>query len=297
MILVVGATGMVGSEVCERLASKGKKVGALVRPTADPAKVKKLEALGVELLPGDLREPATLEAACRHADAVIATASAVPSTYEAGVNDIQTTDLAGLRRLIAIARSTSVKHFVYMSFSGSINIAFPLQKAKRIVEHELKQSGLTYTILRPSYFMEAWLAPIMGFDPANAKATIYGIGAKRVSYISYHDVAAFVIRSLEVPAAKNATLELGGPQAISQLQAVEIFEHAAHRRFDVRFVPEPLLEQRQRAAAADPLQQSATGLMRCLAHGDAIDMHKMRKAFPIRLTSVKDYAASCLIPA
>ena len=58
MILVVGATGMVGSEVCERLVAKGKKVGALVRPSADAAKVKKLEALGVELLPGDLREPA-----------------------------------------------------------------------------------------------------------------------------------------------------------------------------------------------------------------------------------------------
>ncbi len=41
------------------------------------------------------------------------------------------------------------------------------------------------------------------------------------------------------------------------------------------------------------MQQSLTGLMRCLAHGDAIDMHKMRKALPIHLTSVKDYAASC----
>ncbi len=297
MILIVGATGMVGSEVCERLVKNGKKVAALVRPSADAAKVKQLEALGVELLPGDLREPATLEAACRHADVVVSTASAVPFRYEAGINDIVTTDLAGQRSLLAAARSANIRHFVYMSFSTNINIAFPLQKAKRIVEHELKHSGLTYTILRPSFFMEAWLAPVMGFDPANAKATIYGIGAKRVSYISYRDVAAFVVKSLEVAAAKNATLELGGPQAISQLEAVDIFEHTAHSRFNVRFVPEPLLEQRQQAAAGDPLQQSATGLMRCLAHGDAIDMHKMRKAFPLHLTSVKDYAASCLIAA
>jgi uncharacterized protein YbjT (DUF2867 family) len=297
MILVVGATGMVGSEVCERLVTQGKKVGALVRPSADAAKVKRLEVLGVELLQGDLREPATLEAACRHSEVVISTASAVPFTYEAGVNDIQTTDLNGMRSLLAAARSARVKRFVYMSFSANINIAFPLQKAKRIVEHELKQSGLAYTILRPSYFMEAWLAPVMGFDPANAKATIYGIGGKPVSYVSYHDVAAFLVRSLEAPAAKNATLELGGPQAISQLGVVDIFERTAHCRFDVRFVPEPILEQRQQAAAADPLQQSATGLMRCLAHGDAIDMHKLRKVFPLHLTSVKDYATSCMAAA
>lgn len=297
MILVVGATGMVGSEVCERLVAKGKTVGALVRPSADAAKVKMLKAIGVELLPGDLREPATLEAACRHADVVVATASAVPFAYQAGVNDIQTTDLNGMRSLLAAAKSAKVKHFVYMSFSGNINIAFPLQKAKRIVEHELKLSGLAYTILRPSYFMEAWLAPVMGFDPANAKAMIYGIGRKPVSYISCHDVVTFVVRSLETPAAKNATLELGGPQAISQLAAVDIFERAAHRRFDVQFVPEPVLEQQQQAAATDALQQSAAGLMRCLAHGDAIDMHKIRKAFPLHLTSVKDYAAGCLTPA
>jgi uncharacterized protein YbjT (DUF2867 family) len=81
MILVVGATGMIGSEVCERLVAQGKTVGALIRPSADAAKVKKLEALGVELLPGDLRQPETLEDACEHAEQVIVTASSMPFTY------------------------------------------------------------------------------------------------------------------------------------------------------------------------------------------------------------------------
>ncbi len=296
MILVVGATGMVGSEVCERLAAKGKKVGALVRPSADAAKVKKLEVFGVELLPGDLREPETLVAACRRAEQVIVTASSMPFTYESGVNDIQTTDLRGLRSLIAAAKLAGVKHFVYTSFSSNMNIACPLQRAKRTIEHELKQSGMTYTVLRPSFFMEAWLSPITGFDPVNAKAAIYGTGSKPVSYISYHDVAAFAVQSLAVPAAKNATLELGGPQAVSQLEAVDIFEHASHRRFDVHFVPEPVLAEQQ-AASTDPMQQSFPALMRCLAHGDPIKMHATRKAFPIHLTSVKEYAASLLMPA
>ena len=296
MILVVGATGIVGSEVCERLVGKGKTVGALVRPSADAAKVKMLEALGVELLQGDLREQASLEAACRHADMVVSTASSMPFTYRPGVNDIQTTDLGGLRNLVAAARATGIKHFVYVSFSGNINIAFPLQKAKRAIEHELKQSSITYTILRPSYFMELWLSAALGFDTVKGEVTVYGTGRKPVSYISYHDVANFAVRSLETPAAKNATLELGGPKAVSPLEVVEIFEQMSHRKFDVRFVPVPALEDEQ-TAATDPMQQSLAGLKRCLAHGDAIDMHKMRKAFSIHLTSVKDYASSCMVAA
>lgn len=296
MILVVGATGMVGSEVCERLVAQGKTVGALIRPSADAVKVKKLEALGVMLLPGDLRAPAALEAACDQAEQVIVTASSMPFAYQAGVNDIQTTDLEGMRTLIALAEEKAIAHFVYTSLSGNVDFKFPLQTAKREIEHELKQSGMAYTILHPSFFVEVWLSPAVGFDAANAKATIYGDGTRPVSYISFRDVAAIAARSLELPAAKNATLEIGGPQAVSQLEAVAMFEAATHRKFELQFVPEHALMEQQ-AAAGDPMLRSFSGLMRCLARGDAIDMQEMQKAFGLHLTSVKDYAASSMIPA
>jgi uncharacterized protein YbjT (DUF2867 family) len=268
----------------------------LVRPSADTAKVKKLEALGVEMLPGDLRQPDTIEAACERAEQVIVTASSMPFTYQPGVNDIHTTDLEGMRSLIAIAQEESVRHFVYTSFSGNIDFEFPLHKAKREIEHELNQSGLAYTILRPSFFMEAWLSPMVGFDPANGKATIYGDGKQPISYISYRDVAAFAVQALVAPTAKNATLELGGPQAISQLDAVDIFEAAAHRKFELQYVPEHALIEQQ-AAAADPMARSFAGLMRCLARGDAIDMRDTLELVPVELTSVKAYAAGLLMPA
>ena len=115
-----------------------------------------------------------------------------------------------------------------------------------------------------------------------------------MSYISYHDVAAFAVQSLEAPAAKNATLELGGPQAVSQLEAVDIFEHAVAPQVRRALCTGADIGAEQQAAATDPMQQSPPALMRCLAHGDAIEMHATRKAFPIHLTSVKDYAASLL---
>jgi uncharacterized protein YbjT (DUF2867 family) len=287
MNLVVGATGMLGSEICRRLVAAGKPVRALVRPTADSAKVEALKELGAEIVPGDLRDRASLEAACQGVTAVITTVSALPFSYQPGENDIQTVDLEGQETLIAAARAAGVERFVYTSFSPDND--FPLRNAKRAVEARLRDSGLTYTVLRPSYFMEFWFTPAVGFDVANAKARVYGSGENPISWISSSDVAQFAVESLENPAARNATLELGGPQALSQRKAIAIFEEVRGRPFEVEYVPEQALEEQQKTAT-DPAQQSFSGLMRWYAQGDPIEMKETLKAFPVQLTSVKDYA-------
>jgi len=289
MNLVVGATGRLGGEICRRLAVQGKPVKALVRPTADQAKVDKLKSYDVEIVPGDLRDRTSLEAACQGVTAVISTASSMPFSYQPGENDIQTVDLEGLRNLIAAARAADVHHFIYTSFSGNIDLACPLRNAKRAVEQALKDSGLTYTILRPSYFTEVWLTPRLGLDFVNAKARISGSGEEPISWISLHDVAQFAVESLDNPAARNATLALGGPEALSPLEVVRIFEEVSGRSFEVEHVPEEALEEQQRAAA-DAMQQSFAGLMRCYAQGDPIDMQETPKVFSVQLTSVRDYA-------
>lgn len=294
MILVTGATGLVGSEVCRRLVVKGKPVKALVRATSDPAKVGKLQDLGVEIVQGDVRDRASLEAACRGASAVISTLSSMPFSYQPGVNDIRTTDLEGMMNLIAAAKVAEVSHFIYTSFSGQIDLDFPLRNAKRAVEARLKESGLGYTILRPSCFMEVWLSPAVGFDAANATAAIYGTGNNPISWISLGDVAEFAVQSLETPAAWNGTLELGGPEALTPLQVVHIFEQAGGRPFAVQHVSAEAL-QAQQEAATDPMAQSFSGLMRCVAQGDPIDMGATLKSFPLRLRTVREYASEALV--
>lgn len=287
--LVVGATGMVGSEVCRRLTAAGKAVRALVRTSSDPDKVSKLRAMGVETVQGDLRDRASLGAACKGVEAVITTASSMPFAYKPGENDIRTTDLEGEISLIDAAKAAKVRQFIYTSSSGNLDLDFPIRNAKRAVEQHLKESGMTYTILRPSFFMEVWLSPACGFDPANAKAAIYGDGSKPLSMIAVGDVAAFAVASLENVAARNATLELGGPEALTPLQIVKVFEQAHGRTFEVQFVPAEALAAQQNAAT-DPMQQSFSGLMRCYAAGDPIDMRETLKAFPMRLTSVEEFA-------
>lgn len=294
--LIVGATGMVGMEICKRLAAQGKAVRAMVRPSANAEKVQALKALGVEMVTGDLREPASLARACQGVTTVMTTASSMPFAYKPGENDINTTDLQGGLSLVDAAKAAGVRHFVYTSFSRNMDLDFPLRNAKRAVERHLKESGMVYTILRPGYFMEVWLSPAVGFDAANGKAIIYGDGNQRLSLIAAGDVAAFAAACVENPAARNATLELGGPEALTPLQVVKIFEAVQGRKFEVQFVSAEALKAQQ-IATSDPMMQSFSGLMRCYAAGDPIEMEAALKAFPIKLTSVKAYAAGLLVPA
>ncbi len=291
MILVVGATGLVGSEVCRRLAAGRQPLRALVRPTSDPAKVEALRALGAEIVAGDLRDRASLARACDGSSAVITTVSSMPFSYEAGSNDIATVDVDGTQHLIDAARAAGVLRFVYTSFSGNIDLDCPLRNAKRTVEAYLRLSGLTYTILRPSCFMQVWLSPAVGFDAANASATIYGTGERPISWIHVNDVAEFAVRSVDAPGARNATLELGGPQPLTALEAVRIFERAGGHPFTLQHVPEESLRA-QRQAATDPMQQLFATLMQCVAAGDPIDMRPALTAIPVRLTSVEEYASA-----
>lgn len=223
MNLVVGATGLLGGEVCRLLVAAGKTVRALVRPTSDQTRVAQLKDQKIEIVQGDLKNPFSLEAVCQGVTAVITTASSTHSRQEG--DSIESVDLNGQLNLINAAKEAGVNHFVLISFPP-FHLDFPLQAAKRGVEDHLRQSGLKYTILQPTCFMEVWLSPALGFDFANAKAQIYGTGENKLSWISYRDVAEFAVAALENAAATNAVIELGGPEPLSPLEVVKIFEES-----------------------------------------------------------------------
>jgi len=294
MNLVIGATGLLGGEICRHLRQAGKPVRALTRATSDPLKVEQLKRSGATLVQGDLRDRASLDAACRGAATVITTAS---TTFSRQAGDsIQTVDQEGQLQLVDAAKAAGVSRFVYVSYSHQINVDCPLTTAKRTVEAHLQRSGMTYTVLAPSVFMEVWLSPALGFDPANAQARIYGSGRNPISWISLGDVARFAALSVDQPSARNATIELGGPAALSPLEVVHIFEQVGGREFRVEHVDEKTLRD-ERAAATDPLQQSFAALMLAYAQGDAIEMTQTLRTFPLKLVSVSDYARRTLAPA
>ena len=286
MILIAGATGMLGGEICRLLVERGKPVRALVRDTADPEKVTRLNGLGVDIVRGDLKDRDSLDAACRGASAVISTTSSTISRQQG--DSIESVDRQGQLDLVDAAEEAGVEHFVLISFPH-VDIDFPLQSAKRAVEDRLRRGRMTYTILQPTCFAEVWLSPPLGFDPANGTARIYGGGHNRISWISLRDVAQFAMAALDNPRAANAVVKLGGPDALSPLEIVRLAEHALGKTIVVQHVPEEALRA-QYDAASDPLQRSLAGLMLYCAQGDAVDMADTLLAFPGQhLRSVREH--------
>jgi uncharacterized protein YbjT (DUF2867 family) len=289
MILVAGATGLVGSAVCQKLAKRGETVRALVRATSAKEKLEALRSGGAELCVGDLKDPVSLGAACRGVDAVISTASSTLSR-QAG-DSIESVDAAGQLNLVNAAKAASIARFVFVSFRPPRTISFPLADAKRRVEEAI--ASLNFTIIQASWFMEVWLSPALGFDYPNQTARIYGPGTSPISWVSFRDVAEMCALAVRSPATERRTIEFGGPEALSPLEVVARFEKIGGRPFQLQHVPEQTLRA-QFDGAADPMQKTFAGLMLGYLYGDAIDMAPVVEQFGIQLTSVDEYARSVL---
>jgi len=291
MILVVGATGTVGSEICSLLRREQAGVRALVRQSANRDRLAVLRNAGVELCMGDLKDPASLREACEGAEVVISTASSTLSLQEG--DSIETVDRIGQLSLIETERTAGVKHFTLVSIPRQPLRQSPLTRAKAEVERTLAASELDYTILGANFFMEVWLSPALGFDVAHRKALIFGDGNSPISWVSYHDVAEFAIRSHRTPAARNHHFDIGGPQDLSPLDVVAVFEKGTGEPFEKQFVPESaLLAQLERAN--DPLAEIFLKLQLEYAHGCIMDNSETLRAMPLNLRTVDQFATEVL---
>lgn len=288
MYLVVGATGLLGSAICARLRQRGKNVRAVVRPTARPETVQRLRDSGVELASGDLKDPASIRAACKGASAVISTASSTLSRQPG--DSIETVDLQGQLDFVRAAKDAATSHLTFVSIPRSPVRGSPLTRAKYRVEQELADSGTPYTILAANYFMEVWLSPALGFDYANRKAVVFGDGRQLISWVSYQDVAEYAVRCAETTAAHNRILEIGGPEDLSPLDVIEIFGRLAGGPFNVQHVPEDALLA-QLEQAADPLSETFCKLQLECVHGCLMNTSEALRMMPLRQKTVGEYAA------
>src|SRR6266571_1709324 len=190
MDLVVGTTGTVGKQITLQLLEKKRKMRALIRGGRERAEAKPFLDLGAEIADGDLTAPETLRLACAGIDTIVCTATSMPHGRADGLRRV---DHDGVLALIETATKSGVREFIYTSYSGRITEDSPLETAKRDCEKRLLVSALQAVILRPSYFMEAWLSPALGFDPQQGRALIYGSGKEKVSYISAQNVVDFAV--------------------------------------------------------------------------------------------------------
>lgn len=233
MVLLVGATGRLGTRIARELLSRRIKVRALVRPSSPSGA---LQRMGAEIVPGDLREPSTLAIACAGADTVVTTAN---TARRGGDDTLDSVDRAGTQALVDAARDAGVGHFVYMSVYGaSATASVPFLAAKGETEEYLKGSGLPWTIVAPDAFMESWPGTIVGARVlAGQPVVIVGEGRRRHSYIAEHDVAQYVVAATTNQAARNRHLAIGGPAALSWRDVIATYERVLGTPVDVRYVP------------------------------------------------------------
>ncbi len=293
MYLIAGATGALGSAMCRQLGAAGLKFRALVRPAADSSKFGALKQLGAELAEGDLKDRASLDAACKGVSAVISTVSSTLSSVPG--DNIASVDRDGQFNLIGAAEDAGVDRFAYTSLSRRIGSESPLTSAKRAVEQRLAQGKLRYTVMRPSFYMERAFHPLLGFDVAAGTVVVYGTGTNKISFVSVEDVARFAIAAMQTDAAARETFEVGGPEALTHLEAVQIFEELTGKTFKRTFVPEEAL-QAQLAQATDPRMQSFGALSLDFARGVPVDMKEALAKVPIPLTSLRQFATKLLAP-
>lgn len=285
MVLVVGATGLVGGAVCQKLAARGEKVRVIARTTSSKEKVAALRSLGVEIVVGDLKDFKSIAAACQDVDAVISTASSTLSRQQG--DSIESVDAAGQLALVNAAKEAGVERFLFVSFRKPPGFSYPLSDAKESVEEAAK--GLNFTIVQASWFAEVWLSPALGFDYANGSVRIYGPGVNPISWVSFADVAEMCAVALRHPAARRKVIEFGGAEALSPLEVVARFEKIFGRPFKVEHISEQTLVS-QFHETVDPLQKSFAGLMLGYLRGDAMDMTRVVDTFGIKLQTVDEYA-------
>lgn len=232
MILVAGASGVLGGRIVRRLLDEQHPVRALAR-SRDSADA--LRAVGADVVLGDLRRPDTLAQAVRGMAAVVTTAN---SASRGAPDTVEGVDREGTIALIDAAAEEGIEQFVYLSaYGASEDHPSAFMRAKAAVERHLRDCGVPATILRPTLFMESWIgAFVVAPVRAGRPVVIVGAGERRHSYIAVDDVAAFAVAVIGNPPALGRAIPLGGPEALSWLDVVERAAHVVGRVIPVRHV-------------------------------------------------------------
>lgn len=288
MILIIGASGLFGHETTKQLLARGEKVRLLVR---NPAKVEDLKQMGATVIQGDLIDSPSLTRACQGIDSVFASSHSVLGK---GKYKSENVDDAGNRALIDAAMAANVSHFVFVSIrSVGPNHPDDFFRTKYKIEEYLKASGLSYTILRPSAFMEMHVHDLNGKSILEkGKTTLLNKGTKLRNFMAVRDGAKFAVLALTDPRLKNRTIEIGGPQNLTNNQVAELYGKIAGIQPKVSHIP-PFVAK----IMSFIIKPFHPGISRILyraslsddAFNEVFDPTTMLQEFPMKLTTVEEF--------
>jgi NADH dehydrogenase len=246
VILLTGATGVVGGELLPALLADGQEIRALVR---DPRKLGE-HRVDVQISLGDIGDPFSLRHAMRGVDTVIHLAATIRDQPGGTIEELN--GLATMR-LLRSAERAGVERFVFFSAMG----ATPFQRtrffrSKALGERAVRESPLATTVFAPSIIYrpgDPWITLLQRFSLLPA-VPVSGTGQALYQPIWARDVARCVVGSLNGAGSNpgsSSRYELAGPELLSYDDIVEVVVEASGRERPLLHVPLPLVHTGLRA--------------------------------------------------
>lgn len=298
MILVTGGTGFVGAGIVRELARRGKPVGVLTR---DPAQANgRFPGLTVEVRQGDVTDTTSLPAALAGVDTIVGCQQFPNSPIENPGKGytFERIDAEGTENLVAAAKAAGVRRYVYVSGAGAAPAGRHWFQAKWRAENAVRGSGLTWTIIRPSWvygpedkslnrFLR--MSRFLPFVPLIGAA-----GRQRMQPVFIEDVGRAVAESLDNPAADNQLFELGGPEVMSMSDVVRTALQVAGKKRLLLPAPKPvmkLIAALLQFAPGRPLTPDAVDFIT----GDALaDPAEIQQKLGLRVTPLREALSTYL---
>jgi len=286
-VLVTGASGFVGSHLLPELLGAGHRVVALVRsPTSGEKVTRRLPAAlvaNLELRTGDVDRPATLPPALAGVDAVVHLV-AIPRDRSGG-RQLLAVNLDGTRNLVAAMQASGVMRLVHLGALGvEDREELHYAKSKARAERAVRESGLDWTILKPSLLFGPGdgffniVADLVRLSPGIVP--VPGDGKSRFQPLHVGDLALCLRLSLERPETVGHAFELGGPRVWTYREITAEVCRGMGRRRAILPMPVPLIRLVAGAAEAVHLPfPVATDQLRQLALDNVGPLDGVHSAF------------------
>jgi NADH dehydrogenase len=229
-VLVTGATGFVGHALLHRLSAAGHVVRCLVRRGSET----RLRGLGaIARLEGDILSRESLEEGMAGCDAVIHLVGIIREHRALNVT-FERVHTEGTENVLDAAASAGIRRYVHMSALGARpGAASRYHRSKWAAEEAVRASGLEWTIFRPSIIygpgdgFVTMLASMVRRLPA---VPVIGSGRTRLQPIPVEQVAAGFAGALELTETIGQTYEVGGPDAVTMPELLDLIGRAMGRR-------------------------------------------------------------------
>jgi uncharacterized protein YbjT (DUF2867 family) len=237
MILVLGGTARLGSRLMPLLLARGLPVRLLGRH--ENAVSRAAVAAGAEFVMGDVRDRAARRRALDGVDTVVSAMAGFGGQDALGSGAV---DRDGNIALIESARQAGVRDVVLLSIhEASATHPIELFRDKWAAEEALRASGLAWTILRPTAYLETWMDLLGGPLVATGKTRVFGTGRNRINFVSAIDVARFVELALTDPSLRGKAVEIPGPENLSFDELLDIVEREAGIQGQRQYLPVPMM--------------------------------------------------------